>query len=105
MISKLREVVDPEIGLNIVDLGMVRDLKINGPSVDIDIALTVKGCPLASTIESDMNRVLTQLPDVSRVSVKMTSMTKDEVNQLTVRLRQMKSEQKSPGKAPGMSAG
>jgi Mrp family chromosome partitioning ATPase len=105
MISKLREVVDPEIGLNIVDLGMVRDLEINGPSVSIDIALTVKGCPLASTIESDINRVLTQLPDVSRVSVKMSSMTKDELNQLTGRLQQMKSEQKSLGKAPGMSAG
>ncbi|MDA4130671.1 MAG: Mrp/NBP35 family ATP-binding protein [Thaumarchaeota archaeon] len=105
LISKLREVVDPEIGLNIVDLNMVRGLEISGPHVDIDIALTVKGCPLASTIESDINRVLTQLPDVSNVSVKMSAMTKDEVEQLTARLQQMRAEQKSPGKAPGMSAG
>ncbi|MFI5420568.1 MAG: P-loop NTPase, partial [Nitrososphaerales archaeon] len=99
------EVVDPEIGLNIVDLGMIRGLEINGPSVTIDIALTVKGCPLASTIETDINRVLTQLPDVSQVSVRMSAMTKDELNDLTTRLQKMKSEQKSLGKAPGMSAG
>ncbi|MDA4110986.1 MAG: Mrp/NBP35 family ATP-binding protein [Thaumarchaeota archaeon] len=105
MLSKLREVVDPEIGLNIVDLGMVRGLEINGPSVNVDIALTVKGCPLASTIETDVNRVLTSLPDVSKVSVKMSSMTKEEVSDLSLRLQKMKSEQKSPGKAPGMSAG
>ena len=105
LISKLREVVDPEIGLNIVDLGMIRGLEINGPNVDVNIALTVKGCPLASTIETDINRVLTQLPDVSKVSVKMSSMTKDELNDLGSRLQRMKSEQKSLGKAPGMSAG
>ena len=105
LVSKLREVVDPEIGLNIVDLGMIRGLEVNGPSVTIDIALTVKGCPLASTIETDINRVLTQLPDVSQVSVKMSAMTKEELNELTTRLQKMKSEQKSIGKAPGMSAG
>jgi Mrp family chromosome partitioning ATPase len=105
MISKLREVMDPEIGLNIVDLGMIRGLDLNGPNVNIDIALTVKGCPLASTIETDINRVLTQLPDVSQVNVKMSSMTKDELNDLTARLQRMNSEKKSLGKAPGMSAG
>jgi ATP-binding protein involved in chromosome partitioning len=105
MMSKLREVVDPEIGLNIVDLGMVRKIEINGSSVDIDIALTVKGCPLAGTIETDINRVLRVLPGVSNVSVRMSSMTKEEVNNLSSRLQQMKADQKSVGKAPGLSAG
>ena len=82
MISKLREVVDPEIGINIVDLEMVRKLEINGSNVDIDIALTVKGCPLAGTIETDINRVSGGLPGVSKVNVRMSSMTKDEVNKL-----------------------
>ncbi len=105
MISKLREVVDPEIGINIVDLEMVRKLEINGSNVDIDIALTVKGCPLAGTIETDINRVLGGLPGVSKVNVRMSSMTKDEVNKLSSRLQQMKADQKSVGKAPGLSAG
>ncbi|HXQ92884.1 MAG TPA: P-loop NTPase, partial [Nitrososphaerales archaeon] len=105
MISKLREVVDPEIGINIVDLEMVRKLEINGSNVDIDIALTVKGCPLAGTIEKDINRVLGGLSGVSKVTVKMSSMTKEEVNKLSLRLQQMKADQKSVGKAPGLSAG
>jgi Mrp family chromosome partitioning ATPase len=105
MISKLREVVDPEIGINIVDLEMVRKLEINGSNVDIDIALTVKGCPLAGTIEKDINRVLGGLPGVSKVNVRMSSMTKEEVNKLSSRLQKMKADQKSVGKAPGLSAG
>ncbi len=103
--SRLKQVIDPEIGLNIVDLGMIRKLEVNGSNVDVDIALTVKGCPLADTIETDINRVLGELPGVSKVTVKMTSMSKDELNELGSRLQKMRSEQKSVGKAAGLSAG
>lgn len=103
--SKLTQVVDPEIGLNIVDLGMVRKLDLRGSNLDIEIALTVRGCPLAETIESDINRVLGELPGISKVSVKMTSMSKEQLNELGARLQKMRSEQKSVGKAPGLSAG
>lgn len=104
--STLKEVVDPEIGLNIVDLGMVRRLDIKGSNVEIDIALTVRGCPLAETIETDINRVLGELPGVSKVSIRMTSMSKEELSDLGERLQKMRSEQKnSLGKAAGMSAG
>ncbi len=103
--SKLREVIDPEIGLNIVDLGMVRSVTADSGTVKVDIALTVKGCPLASTIESDIKRLLNDLDGVSNVSVLMSSMTKEELNSLGARLQQMKSQQRSPGKIPGMSSG
>jgi Mrp family chromosome partitioning ATPase len=105
IMSKLRQVVDPEIGLNIVDLGMIRKLETNGSNVDVDIALTVKGCPLADTIETDINRVLRELPGISEVSVRMTSMSKNELDELGARLQKMRAEQKSVGKAAGMSAG
>ena len=105
MMSQLRQVVDPEIGLNIVDLGMIRRLDLSGSSVNVDIALTVKGCPLANTIETDINRVLGELPGISKVSVKMSSMTKEELNDLGQRLQKMRAEQKSVGKAAGLSAG
>jgi len=105
MMSKLAQVVDPEIGLNIVDLGMVRRIEARGSNVEVDIALTVRGCPLAETIETDINRVLGEIPGISKVSVKMTSMSKDELNELGSRLQKMRSEQKSVGKAPGLSAG
>lgn len=103
--SKLREVIDPEIGLNIVDLGMVRDLQIQGSRVSVDIALTVKGCPLSDTIEKDVRRVLMEESGVDDVAVKMSTMTKDEMNALSSRLQEMRSQQKSVGKAAGLSAG
>ncbi|MHB2036447.1 MAG: P-loop NTPase [Nitrososphaerales archaeon] len=105
MMNKLREVIDPEIGLNIVDLGMVRKLDIDSGRVNVDIALTVKGCPLASTIENDVTKMLGALNGVSNVTVSMTSMTKEELSSLGSRLQQMKSDQKTPGKVPGLSSG
>src|SRR5487761_151512 len=105
LIEKLREVIDPEIGLNIVDLGMVRNLEVLADTVNVRIALTVKGCPLANTIENDINRILSQEPGISRVVVTMSSMTKEELNELGSKLQQMKAQQKSVGKAAGLSSG
>ncbi|MDG6908228.1 MAG: Mrp/NBP35 family ATP-binding protein [Nitrososphaerota archaeon] len=105
LLSKLREVIDPEIGLNIVDLGMVKNVSLEGDKASLDIALTVKGCPLSATIERDATRVLTEVPGVSSVSIKMGTMSKEEMNALGARLQEMRSKQKSVGKAPGLSAG
>ncbi|MDG6996603.1 MAG: Mrp/NBP35 family ATP-binding protein [Nitrososphaerota archaeon] len=105
LLGKLREVIDPEIGLNIVDLGMVKNVSVHGEKVSLDIALTVKGCPLSATIERDATRVLTEVPGVSSVSIKMGTMSKEEMNALGAKLQEMRSQQKSVGKAPGLSAG
>lgn len=105
VVERLREVIDPEIGLNIVDLSMVKDVTIVGGTVGITIALTVKGCPLATTIETDINRIVGGMHEVSSVSVQMTSMSKDELNALGSRLQGMKANQKTVGKAAGLSAG
>lgn len=103
--EKLRQVIDPEIGLNIVELGMVKDVSIDGGQVRVKIALTVKGCPLANTIEKDVIRLVKETDGIEGVSVQMTSMSKEELDSLGARLREMRSKQKTPGKAPGMSAG
>lgn len=104
--EKLREVIDPEIGLNIVDLGMVRDITVDKNGVaDVSIALTVKGCPLANTIENDVTRILSGEQGISSVAVHMGSMSKEELNELGSRLQQLRSQQKSVGKAAGLSAG
>jgi Mrp family chromosome partitioning ATPase len=105
IVERLKEVIDPEIGLNIVDLGMVRKVAIESGTVDIEIALTVRGCPLATTIEKDIDRIVGKMSGVTRVSVKMTSMSKDELNSLGARLQEMRARQKSVGKAAGLSAG
>ncbi len=103
--DRLRDVIDPEIGLNIVDLNMIRDVTISGGSVGITVALTVRGCPLATTIETDINRLVGKIPGVSSISIQMTSMSKVELDALGARLQDMRAKQKSVGKAAGLSAG
>lgn len=105
MMSRLKEVIDPEIGLNIVELGMVKGISVDSDRINVEIALTVKGCPLASTIEKDITRILGSIDGVTSVSVTMTNMSKDELNKLAIRLQEMKSTQRSPGKIPGLSSG
>ncbi|KGE70716.1 metal-sulfur cluster assembly factor [Spirochaeta lutea] len=60
VLDSLRKVIDPEIGLNIVDLGLVYRVEVSEEtgSLDIDFTLTSPGCPLADVIENDMLRVL-----------------------------------------------
>jgi Mrp family chromosome partitioning ATPase len=103
--QSLREVIDPEIGLNIVDLGMVKGIGIDGGRVTITIALTVSGCPLAKTIEKDVNRIVGAMKGVEGIQIKMTSMSKEELEALGAQLQEMRRKEKGVGKAPGLSAG
>ena len=85
--ESLREVLDPEIGINIVDLNMVRDVKAEDGHVNVTIALTVAHCPLAKTLQTDVEKALRKLGEVKSVTVKTTAMTKSELNDLRTRLQ------------------
>ncbi|MDR3274079.1 MAG: metal-sulfur cluster assembly factor [Puniceicoccales bacterium] len=60
--QQLKTVVDPEIFVNIVDLGLVYAINVSGEpancSVTVDVTLTSPGCPLADTILDDVKRAL-----------------------------------------------
>jgi Mrp family chromosome partitioning ATPase len=104
--DSLREVIDPEIGVNIVDLGMVREVRLEGKRATITIALTVSGCPLAKTIEKDINRIVGAMPGIDSVNLQMTSMSKQELEALGAQLQEMrKKDRGAVGKAAGLSAG
>jgi metal-sulfur cluster biosynthetic enzyme len=65
-LMKLREVIDPELGINIVDLGFIYDVKIDSESkvMEITMTLSTPGCPMGSIISSMAeNAVLTGFPD------------------------------------------
>ena len=67
----LRRVKDPELNLNIVDLGLVYDILAEGSTVRIDMTLTSPGCPAGPQIISDAEQQLKSLPGVEEVLVNL----------------------------------
>ena len=64
----LKNVIDPELGLNIVDLGLVYDVQVDGDGgVDIQYSLTTMGCPIGPMIEDQMRSFLRGVPGVDEV--------------------------------------
>ena len=74
----LSNVNDPELHRSLTDLKMIRDVRISGRKVEVNVALTVPNCPLKSQIEADIRAAISALPEVQQVSVKLTSMTEEE---------------------------
>ena len=68
----LKHVVDPELGINIVDLGLVYDVDISeGGAVHIEYTLTTMGCPIGPLIEQQMQSFLAGVPGVNEVDAEM----------------------------------
>jgi metal-sulfur cluster biosynthetic enzyme len=72
VIEALRQVEDPELGMDIVDLGLLYDVEIEGPRVKVTHSLTSMGCPVGPLIQEDINRVTRELPGVEDVDVELT---------------------------------
>jgi metal-sulfur cluster biosynthetic enzyme len=67
----LRKVKDPEINLNIIDLGLVYGVRVDGNRVAIDMTLTSPACPAGPQIITDAERVVKALPGVGEVTVNL----------------------------------
>ena len=68
----LKSVFDPELGINIVDLGLVYDVKVDPQGgVDIEYTLTTMGCPIGPLIEDQMRGTLANVPGVEEVRPEM----------------------------------
>jgi ATP-binding protein involved in chromosome partitioning len=78
VMETLAEVVDPELHRSIVELNMVRGVRIRNGTVEADIALTIPGCPMRATIESRVKEKLLPLPGVKQVVVNLGTMTEEE---------------------------
>jgi ATP-binding protein involved in chromosome partitioning len=79
VLSVLRGVIDPELGSDIVDLGMARGAEVapNG-SVEVTVALTTAGCPLRAQLQHDIVARVESLPGVRGVRLRWTEMTPDQ---------------------------
>ena len=67
----LRKVKDPELNLNIVDLGLVYEIAVDGGDVQIDMTLTSPGCPAGPQIMGDIERAVKALPGVANVNLNL----------------------------------
>jgi metal-sulfur cluster biosynthetic enzyme len=67
----LRRVKDPDLNLNIVDLGLVYDMSVEGRTVRVDMSLTSPGCPSGPEIMGDAEKQLRTLPGVDDVEMNL----------------------------------
>jgi metal-sulfur cluster biosynthetic enzyme len=65
----LKEVYDPELGINIVDLGLVYSIDVADNKADVTATLTSPGCPLGPEIVSNVRRALSRFEDIDEVQV------------------------------------
>ncbi len=67
----LRTVVDPELHINIVDLGLVYDVREEVGEVEVEMTLTSPGCPLAGVIDEEIKRVVKKIAGVKKVTLEL----------------------------------
>jgi len=86
LLDALRPVKDPEIDMSIVDLGMVRSVQARRGRVEVNVALTVAGCPMRQEVTQRVTEALMKLRGVKDVEVSLTVMSPDELAALRSRL-------------------
>src|SRR6266540_4209572 len=83
----LRQVLDPEIGKPIEDLGMLQGIRVDDGTVTVQILLTVAGCPLKDRIDRDVRGAVAPLEGVRHIEVLLGEMTGDQRQQMVTSLR------------------
>ncbi|MDH3752696.1 MAG: Mrp/NBP35 family ATP-binding protein [Acidimicrobiia bacterium] len=78
VIDALRPVQDPELHRSIVDLGMVRDVVIDGGTVALEVTLTIEGCPLRAEIDSRVRSAVTALDGIEMLDLRFGVMTDEQ---------------------------
>ena len=68
----LRDVIDPELGLDFVELGLIYEVAVDGPSVNVTYTLTSPGCPIGPQVEEQITEFVSDLDGVETVASTMT---------------------------------
>jgi metal-sulfur cluster biosynthetic enzyme len=71
VLATLRQVMDPEIELNIVDLGLIYDIAIEGSKVSVRMTVTTPGCPMQDALQSGVTNALLGMESVEEVDVQI----------------------------------
>ena len=71
VLEVLRQVEDPELGMDIVDLGLLYDVEVEGSKVKVLYSLTSMGCPAGPLIAGDIDRAAREVPGVEDVDLEL----------------------------------
>jgi metal-sulfur cluster biosynthetic enzyme len=71
VLEALKKVIDPEIGLNIVDLGLVYNVDVSDERIEVEFTLTSPGCPLGNMITNDIKQVVAEATGAQQVEPKL----------------------------------
>jgi metal-sulfur cluster biosynthetic enzyme len=72
VVEALRGVEDPELGMDIVELGLLYDVEVEGPKVKVIHTLTSMGCPVGPMIQENIDQIARSMPEVDDVEVELT---------------------------------
>lgn len=73
ILEALEMVIDPELGIDIVNLGLIYEIRFDGETghTEIDMTLTTMGCPLADLLTDQIHDAMTEVPEVTNIEVKL----------------------------------
>ena len=72
VVEALREVEDPELGMDIVELGLFYSAEVEGPKVKVQYTLTSMGCPVGPMLEQQITETVADMPGVENVESELT---------------------------------
>lgn len=89
VLDTLRQVLDPELGCNIVDLGLVYSVEINGADITVLMTLTTQGCPMHESISMGAENALLSIEGVRHAKVEVVWEPPWNPSMMTERGREM----------------
>lgn len=69
--AALKQVIDPEIGLSIVDIGLIYEVKVEKDGVKVKMTLTNPMCPMQSYLKGEVEKAISKLPEVKKATVEL----------------------------------
>ena len=98
LLKHLSTVFDPELGANIVELGMVKEVDHKDTNVTIKLALTIADCPMRNQIEKEIKRKLSLLENVDTVEINVVAMDQKDRTTVMEKARKKSRENAQPTK-------
>lgn len=83
IVNKLKQIYDPELPVNIWDLGLIYEINVNGTAVNIRMTLTAPNCPAAGSLPFEVEQMIKEIEGIESVNVELTWNPKWEMEMMS----------------------